>query len=296
MEGVDVTSPSGDGIAAVSVNDATVGATTPVAVSGAGGDGIFVDGGDGTLNFGDTSVTGSAGDAVSVANRSGGTVTFGGPITGTGGGVSLTSNTGATIAFTGTLTLSTDNAAFSATGGGTVTATGAGSTLSGVAALTVQNTTIGAAGLTFQSISSTGSSSDGIDLEDTGSSGGLTVTGTGTPGSGGTIQNSQEEGIQLTSTDAPSFTDMAIQGNHGTGISVGQVNELTLADSVVSEQRLAGWRSRRTTPPKPSASPDRRSPTTARGFQFGGGVWPGPAPTASRSQITRSPETFILPS
>ena len=236
VEGVNVNSPSGNGIAASNVSDATVGATTPVAISGAGGDGISIAGGDGNLNFGATSLTGSAGDAVSVASRSGGAVTFGGPITGTGGGVSLTNNAGATIAFTGTLTLSTDVAAFTATGGGMVTATGTGSTLTSLiqTVLTIQNTTIGAAGLTFQSVSSNGSYSNGIDLDNTGSSGGLTVTGTGTPGSGGTIQNSLEAGIQLTSTYAPSFTDMVIENIADDGISGSQVKGLTLAGSTVS--------------------------------------------------------------
>ncbi len=86
------TSPAraGNGILASS-NDATVGATAPVAVSGAGGDGIAVghdygDGdGDGDLNFGGTSVTGSARDAVDVQDHTGGAITFGGPITGADG-------------------------------------------------------------------------------------------------------------------------------------------------------------------------------------------------------------------
>jgi hypothetical protein len=57
VEGVNVTCPSGNGIAASNVSDATVGATTPVAISGAGGDGISIAGGDGNLNFGTTGVT-----------------------------------------------------------------------------------------------------------------------------------------------------------------------------------------------------------------------------------------------
>ena len=146
VEGVNVSSPTGRGVAAADVNDATVGASTPVAISGARGDGIFISGGKGTLNFGDASVTGSGGGALVSASRSGGTVTFGGHITGAARGVSLTSNTGATIAFTGPLTLSTGpNPAFTATGGGTITATGTGSALTTTTgtALTVQNTTIG---------------------------------------------------------------------------------------------------------------------------------------------------------
>ena len=83
VEGVGIASPAGNGITASYVNDATVGATSPVAISGAGGAGILASHGDGALNFGATSVTGSAGDAVDVNNRSGGTVTFGGTVSGT---------------------------------------------------------------------------------------------------------------------------------------------------------------------------------------------------------------------
>jgi len=238
VEGVSVIEPieyTGDqwlGIEAVNVNDATVGATSPVAVGG----GISVSGGDGNLNFGDTSVTDGMFGGVFVANRRGGTVTFGGAIAGPA--VDLSDNAGATIAFTGTLTLGGFESigdAFSATGGGTVTATGTGSTLSGPDAstvqntLTVQNTTIGAAGLTFQSISE--ESGIGIDLADTGSSGGLTVTGTGTPGSGGQIGNSEGAAIQLTSTYAPGFTDMDDDG----GIDGSQVNGLTLNGSAIAD-------------------------------------------------------------
>ena len=235
VEGVSVTSPTGNGISAVNVTNATVGAANAVAVSGAGGDGIHVSGGNGALNLAGVSVTGSAGHSVSVASRTGGTVTIGGAVTDHGTGISLTGNTGATIAFGGTLTASTGaNAAFTATGGGTVTASGTGSTLvttTGVA-LNVQNTTIGSGGLMFQSISANGAT-PGIDLVNTGTSGGVTVTGTGSGGSGGTIQNSTGAGIALTSTTSPSFTDMVIASNKGDGINGSQVNGLTLAGDTV---------------------------------------------------------------
>jgi large repetitive protein len=231
VEGVNVTGPTRNGIGASNVNNATVGATTAVVVSGAGGYGISVNDGDGNLNFGTTSVFGAA---VGVGGRSGGTVTFGGPIT--GAEVSLTGNDGATIAFTGKLTLT----GFQAGGteppaeGGTVTATGTGSTINGQ--LAVQDATIGAAGLTFQSISSDAANEAyGIDLWNTGTSGGLTVTGTGTPGSGGTISapasaSDPGPGIELTLTYEPSFTDMVIEDDAGAIDGLG-VDGLTLADS-----------------------------------------------------------------
>ena len=233
VEGVSVLQPTAfgcvdqlPGIKAVNVDDATVGATSTVSIGG----GVEISGGDGNLNFGDDSVDGPSG--VSVAGRSGGTVTFGGPVA--GGAVTLTDNTGATIAFTGPLTpiewvgspyYHTDGA-FVATGGGTVTATGAGSALSGL--LIVRNTTIGAAGLTFQSVSGSNEAA-GISLDSTGSSGSLTVTGTGTPGSGGGIAPFGGQGVTLISTYAPSLTDMEIQG----GITGSEVDGLTLAGCTV---------------------------------------------------------------
>ena len=236
VEGINLSNPSGNGIVALNIANATVGITNAVTVNTQRGAGIYLNGGDGNLNLGRTSVTtGSGGVPVDVANRSGGTVTFGGSITGTG--VYLDNNAGATIAFTGRLTLSTGtNPAFTATWGGTITATGTGSTLTTTAgtALTVANTTIGGAGLTFQRVSSNASDADGIDLANTGSPGGLTVTGTGTPGSGGTIQNADGEGIQLTSTYAPSFTDMVIKNNAADGINGAKVNGLTLDGCTVS--------------------------------------------------------------
>ena len=100
------------------------------------------------------------------------------------------------------------------------------------------NTTIGSAGLVFQSISSNGAN-PGISLSSTGTSGGLVVTGTGTAGSGGTVQNSTGDGISLSSTTDPSFTDMLVENNGNTspggdGITGSNVNGLTLSSSTVS--------------------------------------------------------------
>jgi VCBS repeat-containing protein len=236
VEGVNVASPSASGIAALNVNDATVGATAGVVVSDASGDGVDISGGNGTMNLAGVSVTGSSGHSVSIANRTGGSVSIGGSITDQGTGIVLSGNPGTTITFSGTLSLSTGaNTAFSATGGGTVAATGSGSTIvtSTATALTVQDTTIGGAGLNFQAISSNGAT-PGIDLSSTGSSGGLTVTGTGSAGSGGTIQAAAGDGITLSSTTSPSFTDMVIKNNAADGINGTLVNGLTLAGSTVS--------------------------------------------------------------
>ncbi|MEO8458950.1 MAG: hypothetical protein ABI451_00335, partial [Dokdonella sp.] len=147
-------------------------------------------------------------------NRTGGTLTLSGAITATSAGVhgiSLLNNTGATTAFSGPLSLSTTtNPAFTATGGGTVTATDTTSTATTTTAtaVNVANTTIGAGGLKFLSVSSNGSAK-GIVLNTTGPSGGLTVSGTGAvAGSGGIIQNITTRGGEFISTTALSLKNM----------------------------------------------------------------------------------------
>ncbi|WP_243058325.1 Ig-like domain-containing protein [Nocardioides sp. SR21] len=166
-------------------------------------------------------ITDDVGTLVNVSGQNGGTKDFNGSITdgndGDGSGISLASNTGATIRFDGGVTLSTGaNAAFSATGGGTVVVAdtnAAGSapdnvvTTTSGAALTVTSTTIGADGLDFTSISANGAPK-AITLNTTGSAGGLTVSGTGTAGSGGTVQNSSTRGAELISTSAVSLSNM----------------------------------------------------------------------------------------
>ena len=124
------------------------------------------------------------------------------------------------------------------------------------------NTTIGAAGLTFQSISAgTGPAGRraGI-LNNTGSSGGLTVTGaTPAPGtctlttptcSGGTIQNTTGAGIFLTLTRDVSLSHMLVKDTGSHGIEGGVVVNFTLQSSVVDG---AGTPTTRTA----SASPSR---------------------------------------
>jgi VCBS repeat-containing protein len=235
VEGVNVTGASGNGIAALGVDNATVGASAPVAVSGAAGDAVHVSGGDGTLNFGTTAITSDTGHSVLVTGRSGGTVSFTGPVTDHGSGISLTGNAGAQLEFGGQLTVSTGaKPAFTATGGGTVLALGSGSALATTTgtALNVQDTTIG--GLDFQSVSSSGAV-DGIALAGTGTDGSLTVSGTGAAGSGGTIANSTGAGIALSGTYAPSFTDMVVSGSAADGISGAQVaGGLTIAGDTVT--------------------------------------------------------------
>jgi hypothetical protein len=142
-----------------------------------------------------------------VSNNTGGTIAFNGTGTksissGTAAAVNLANNSGAAINFSGgglSITSGT-GAGFSATGGGTVQVTNDVNTITsaGGVALNVQNTTIGASGLRFQSINANGGA-NGIVLSSTGALNGLQVTGTGaTAGSGGTIQNTTVSGASFT--------------------------------------------------------------------------------------------------
>jgi hypothetical protein len=231
------------------VTTATVGTTTAVNISSAGGDGVDLSGAaSGNISIA-SPITGSAGHSVSVAGRSSGTVAFSGAISETGTGISLSSNTGATINLTGGVAASTGtNAAFSATGGGTVNVTGANNTLATTTgtALNVTSTNIGSSGLTFKSIAANGAA-NGIVLNGTGSSGGLTVTGDGSNaslggnGTGGTISNSSGAdgtsagtGVYLNNTSSVSLRRMTINGtNQNFGIRGSGVNGLTLEYSTV---------------------------------------------------------------
>ncbi|TPJ79051.1 right-handed parallel beta-helix repeat-containing protein [Mesorhizobium sp. B2-6-2] len=219
-------------------------------LSGASGTAFLVSGGSNTISYSGTIAKTSAGNVVSVSSHTGGTATFGGTISATvsSGGIALSSNTGATINFTNTLTINTSSSnatGFTATGGGTISATGLGSTInSGQAtALNVANTTIGSGNLIFQSISSNGGSANGIILDTTGSSGGLHVTGTGSAGSGGTIQNTTGDAISLTNTSNVSFDRMNLQSTGGSGINGTQVVNFSFTNGTIANAGNAGFES-----------------------------------------------------
>ena len=255
------------------VNGTSVLGTASDSLSGATGDAVRIDGGSGSFTYAGT-VSNTNALAVNVLNKTGGTTLFSGainPVTAargiavsgnTGGsvvfsgpqkissgaahGVNLTNNTGASISFTsGNLQVATTTgAAFNATGGGTVVVKGAGadtSTLSsaGGAALNVSDTTIGTGGLRFQSITANGGP-NGILLKNTGALAGLTVSGTGTPGSGGTIQNTAGgdgqtagNGVYLESTRDVSLNWVRLTSHSNFAIRGLDVNNFTLTNSVV---------------------------------------------------------------
>ena len=209
----------------------TISGGTLTGVAGAGT--FVVSGGTVSVTDNGTISQSAANKAINVSGYATGTLTFGGAITGatSGTGITLGAASG-TIAFTGGITLNGTADTFTASNasgpGFTLNVTGTNSVgattavTSGIA-VNINNTTIGSSGVTFQKISQTGGSS-GISLNNTGSSGGFTVAGTGSAGSGGTIQNTTGSGISLTSVGGSaiagaSFTDMNISNTAGDGIT-----------------------------------------------------------------------------
>jgi hypothetical protein len=220
VRAVVVTGTSAAGITGNSIATADIGSNVLITGStGAAFSLLNAAGGNITMAANITHSSGS-GRSVFVSARTSGTVTVSGAINDTAGGIQLTNNTGATINFTGGMTVNAgSNQAFTATGGGTVSVTGT-NTLTALLGLEVQNTTIGAGGLTFQSINSSGGT-NGILLNATGSTGGLTVTGTGAGGTGGTIQSKSGAGISLTNVGGPvSLTSMNTQTVSGADVLV----------------------------------------------------------------------------
>ncbi|HWM93165.1 MAG TPA: Ig-like domain-containing protein [Thermoanaerobaculia bacterium] len=198
-------------------------------------------------------ITDDVGQLVSVSGSGGSLKSFTGAITdgddGDGSGISLTGNS-STIRFSGGVVLSTGgNPAFTATGGGTVEvcdenpcnpgATGLAvnkvTTTTGTA-LNVANTTIGANNLEFRSISAGTAASgptNGILLNTTGSAGGLKVKGTGSAGSGGTIQRTTGTGVSLTDTAKVGLAYMIVQNSGDDGIFGLRVADFALDNTSV---------------------------------------------------------------
>lgn len=214
---------------------------------------VLVSGGSGTLSIG-AAVANIGARSIDVQGKTGGSVTFSGPVTDIGAGIHLESNGGAAIAFTGGLALNTGaSPAFTAIGGGTVTATQDNTsivntiaTTSGTA-LNVANTEIGVAGLTFRSITagtSTYSAGVAVILDHTGvagANGGLSVVGNGAANSGGRLRRKSGAdgsttsgvGIYLNATKAPAFNRMQMDDFENAAIVGRDVEGFTLADSLL---------------------------------------------------------------
>jgi hypothetical protein len=71
-------------------------------------------------------------------------------------------------------------------------------------------------------------------LNSTGASGGLSVTGTGTSNSGGTIQNTTSHGVLINSTINLSFNNLNIQNTSGSGLNGTLVTNFTFTNGIIN--------------------------------------------------------------
>ncbi len=230
--------------------------TTTLAGGDAGID--ILNGSAGTFSFSaNTSITSPSGTAFN-ADSSSANIDYLGSVTQANAatGVRLSSNTG-TATFRGGLSLTTSTVVgFTASGGGTVNVcanddcAAGGAVVNTVAtttatALSVSGFTIGTNGLTFRSISAgtgAGTAGNGIVLDTTGSNAGLTVTGTGGAGTGGTIRNktgangstSAGIGIYLNATQDVSLTSMQLNDFDNFAIRGTSVTRFTLVNSTIN--------------------------------------------------------------
>ncbi|MER9919096.1 MULTISPECIES: hypothetical protein [unclassified Mesorhizobium] len=168
----------------VSINAGSIGTMTfdaASSIAGTTGVAFSIDTAAPNLTYNGTINQTAAASAVKINAMTGGTATFGGKITASTGlanAIDLTGNTGGTINFTGGLDLTTDGGfAFSAINGGTLSVTGTNTVATGAGLLErgiqlggAGGLTIGAAGVTFASVTVDGSGGivpSGIVIENT---------------------------------------------------------------------------------------------------------------------------------
>jgi len=246
----DITNPTGD---AFLVDTSTAAITYAGTITDNSGRVLNINQHDTTNNITFTStssITATAGSSGILIQESGtgGTIAFNGQVqlaTTTQNAITLTNNSGKTINFNaddlGLDITTTSGNGFVASGGGTITVSdaGSGNTINVTApagntsavAFSVANTTIGAGGVTFDTINQT-NGANAILLNNTGS-GSFTILGTGGANSGGTIDNTSGAGISLTNTGAVNLTRMLIQNGDNDGIFGTGVNGFTLTNSSV---------------------------------------------------------------
>jgi VCBS repeat-containing protein len=276
---IDIGSTSGAGIADSNGSVGTLD-VSDVGKSGAGQIADIDQGGTIHVTLNSATSTSSSGGAIDL-NAVGGffTVTGATNISGaTGGGLDATSGVNLAVSFQGGLTASTGSSiavnfnnnmgastlainglnltttiatALNVGSGGSVTVTGSGNTIttSGGTAVDIHFSTIGAAGVTLESVTSIGSNADGINLQSAGSNG-FHVTGIGSvAGSGGTIANKtgadgvgpgQGVGVHIDATSNVSLANMSITGNSNGGIVGNNVAGFHLADSTLTNNGTSG--------------------------------------------------------
>jgi hypothetical protein len=235
---IDLHGGSGSLIYAGTINDGT---GESLEITGRSGGVVNISGtiNDGADAGGGITIGGAAGNANTggIVNLTGSAKTLN---TGASAAVNITNSDGMSVNFSnGGLDIDTTTGrGFNAETSGTVTVTGSNNSINSTSAiaLNVVNTDIGGGGLNFVRIDAGNNTAaadavNGIVLNTTGSTAGLTVTGDGgtaNNGSGGTIQNTTGDGISLTSTMNVVLGRMDITGVDGIGINGNGVYGLVL--------------------------------------------------------------------
>ncbi len=230
---VSAVSVTSYGTAALDITNTTVNLTlNNVSAPTSTGRGVRLDGisgtvaVNGTLNLNNSSATG--GPALDLANLASGTsVTFSGTsktiTSGANDAIRMNGNDGSSsVSFTngGLVVSTTTGTGITAAVGGNLSITGPGNTVSstgGGRGVDLNSTTIGASGITLQSVSTNGADR-AISLVNTGTSGTFVITGTGsTDGSGGTLAATTDTAIWLQNVNDVIFANMVVNGsgNHG---------------------------------------------------------------------------------
>ena len=239
-------SSTGAGGNAVRITDTEGGAVTVTGgtLSNATGAVLLMSNANTALTLG-PAISDDAGPLVSVTGGSS-DVTYNGTITdgedGDGEGIAIASTTG-DHNFTKAVTLSTGAAhamrmSNSPTGSLRMVPTAGTNRLATTAgtALSVTDTPIKAGGLSFERISAVDPAIEagtfGIHLQNTGSDGNLTVAGTGTAGTGGTIQG-KATGIRIDNGRGPSLSWMKLTNHGDFAIKGDTVTGFTMANTVI---------------------------------------------------------------
>ncbi|MEO2047415.1 MAG: hypothetical protein ABGX16_12675 [Pirellulales bacterium] len=105
LRNLDINSTTSDGVVLTNITSTSLIENT-VSISNTAGTALLVDGGGDTANLA-PSIVNSAGRSLDIRNRSGGTLTFSGPIADTGLGVVIEDNSASTINLTNALTINT---------------------------------------------------------------------------------------------------------------------------------------------------------------------------------------------
>ena len=229
----DITNTTGDAVQ-VTGNDGAVTISGDITNTSTGRLATITSNTGGNINFSGVLMDGelgvsTGGTGLLVQNNTGGTVNFTNSVlinaSATSSGVSLVSNSGTDINFlfdpNERLEIATTNAiGLQATGGGELSITGGDNIINstGGIGLLINDITIDADNVAFESISSSGAA-NGVSITDT-TGGSITIgDGGGSDGDGGTL-NATGSAIVLSDAGNVTFNDVAITGAAGAAVDI----------------------------------------------------------------------------